>query len=404
VDIEKILAIFKDRAIVLLAFGQTLTWAGLYYIFPALLLRWEQELGWSKADLTGAIALAMLISAASSPFAGRIIDKGRGPLLMAGSALCGGIGLLVLSTVTALWQFYLVWAFIGLTLSGCLYEPCFALVTRARGKDAKRGIILITLVAGFASTISFPTTYLMAEMLGWRGATTLSGLMVILLAVPLLWLGAHEIEASRNINVATGSSNPNSRNDFIKKPVFWFLAMGFALLAIVHGATLHHLLPLLDDRGLSNQMAVLAASFVGPMQVAGRLVMMASEKYVSHHGLTVAAYMMMAMSVILLMLSGSSPIFLATFVIFFGGAYGTVSILRPLIARDILGEQNFGAKSGALAFPYLMGTASAPYLGSIVWDKGGYNTMLLLLMIVAVAGFALYLVAHRLTEEQNHAS
>jgi len=290
--------------------------------------------------------------------------KGR-PYVMAGSAVCGGIGLLVLSTVTALWQFYSIWAFIGLTLSGCLYEPCFALITRARGKDAKRGIILITLVAGFASTLSFPMMYLIAEMLGWRGATTLSGLMVILTAVPLLWLGAHEIERSRIAVVTTSSSRSDSRNDFIKKPVFWFLATGFAFLAVTHGATLHHLLPLLDDRGLTGPMAILAASFIGPMQVAGRLAMMASEK--------------------------------AAFVILFGGAYGTVSILRPVVARDVLGEQNFGAKSGALALPYLFGAASAPYLGAIVWGKGGYNTMLLLLMIVAVTGCVLYLVAHRLS-------
>ncbi len=381
----------------LLAFGQTLTWAGLYYIFPALLLRWEQELGWTKADLTAAIALAMLICATGSPVAGRIIDNGHGPHLMAGSALCGGIGMLLLSAVTTLWQFYSVWAFIGLALSGCLYEPCFALMTRARGKEAKRGIILITLIAGFASALSFPIAYLSAEMLGWRGATTMSGLIVLLFAVPLLWFGAHEIEASSNNNVLVSSSQQDLQSDFLKKPVFWFLAFGFAFIAVVHGATLHHLLPLLDERGLSSQTAVLVASFIGPMQVAGRLAMMASEKYASHHNLTIAVFIMMALAVTLLMFSDSSPLFLAAFVMLFGGAYGTISILRPLIARDVLGERNFGAKSGALALPYLFGSASAPYLGSIIWGIGGYNMMLPMLMIVAVAGCFLYLAAHRLS-------
>ena len=120
-----------------------------------MLLRWEQDLGWSKADLTAAIALAVMISAISSPYACKIIDQGYAPRLMAVSAVIGGIGLLLLSTITALWQFYAIWCAIGLSMSGCLYEPCFALITRTRGKDAKRAIILITLVAGFASTISF---------------------------------------------------------------------------------------------------------------------------------------------------------------------------------------------------------------------------------------------------------
>ena len=68
----------RDRAILFLAVGQTLVWAGLYYLFPALLLRWEQSLGWSKADLTAAITLAIFVSALAAPLAGRLIDASAG--------------------------------------------------------------------------------------------------------------------------------------------------------------------------------------------------------------------------------------------------------------------------------------------------------------------------------------
>ena len=67
---------FRDRPVFLLAAGQTLVWAGLYYVFPALLVRWETALGWSRTDLTAAITLAILLSALSSPLAGRLIDAG----------------------------------------------------------------------------------------------------------------------------------------------------------------------------------------------------------------------------------------------------------------------------------------------------------------------------------------
>ena len=36
------------RAIVFLAFGQTIFWAGLYYIFAALLVQWEMAEPWSS--------------------------------------------------------------------------------------------------------------------------------------------------------------------------------------------------------------------------------------------------------------------------------------------------------------------------------------------------------------------
>ncbi|MBO9452855.1 MFS transporter [Tropicibacter sp. R16_0] len=384
----------RDTAVLLLALGQTLVWASLYYIFPALLLRWESDLGWSKADLTAAITIAVLVSAAASPLAGRIIDHGKGALMLGLSSLIGGVGLILLSGVTEKWQFFAVWVLIGLATSGCLYEPCFALITRARGAKAKTGIILVTLVAGFASTISYPAVYTLAEALGWRGAVQVFAALVIFVVSPILWLGGHLLERDNRTERAAPEPKQHSRQ-FLKTPAFWYLALGFACLAMAHGAALQHLLPILDERGLSPEMAVLAASFIGPMQVAGRIAIMASERYLSNHGVAMAAFLAMTLSMVMLLVSGTSPGFLSGFVILFGSAYGTVSILRPLLAREILGEANFGAKSGALALPYLAGAAMAPYLGSLIWTLGGYDLMLLVLLGVITLGAALHLKAHR---------
>lgn len=386
----------KDPAIFLLAIGQTLAWASIFYIFPALLLRWEQDLGWSKADLTAAITLAVLISAMTSPLSGRVIDRGLGAPMIGLSAILGGIGLICLSGVTEKWQFYAVWIVIGLAMAGCLYEPCFALVTRARGANAKRAIILITLVAGFASTISYPTTYSLAEHFGWRGAVQVIAVVMICGAAPILWVATRLLEA-RHTPPPQPADGPEPSRAFLRRPAFWFLAIGFACIAVVHGAALHHLLPLLNEKGISDEMAVLAASFIGPMQVAGRLAMMASERYLSNHGVTIAAFGVLGLSIILLLFSATSPAFISGFVILFGSAYGTVSILRPLLAREILGERNFGAKSGALALPFLAGAALAPYLGSLIWALGGYDLMLSSVLGVMVLGCLCYWFAQRVS-------
>ena len=131
----------QNPAIILLAFGQTLVWTCLYYIFPALLLRWETVLGWSKLDLTLAITLAIATSAIFSPIAGKIIDRNYGNSLLLISAVLGGIGLTLLSLIETIWHFYLVWILIGISIAGCLYEPCFAIVTKYRGEKAKHDII-----------------------------------------------------------------------------------------------------------------------------------------------------------------------------------------------------------------------------------------------------------------------
>lgn len=388
---------FKDRSILLLATGQTLVWAALFYSFPALLLRWEEELGWSKAELSAAITLAVLISASCSPFTGRIIDRGLGPQLMLISSTIGGIGLLLLSKVTLLWQFYAVWVVIGAALAGCLYEPCFAIVTRSRGRDAKRGIIWITLIAGFASTISFPTLHFLADLIGWRSAVALFGLVVIIFVAPILWLGSKGLEEARITPVETSYKNVETNTSFLKNPIFWCIALGFAFLAVVHGATLQHLLPILNEKGLSSGSAVLAASFIGPMQVFGRLVMMTFEKYTTHHVVTLVCFVGMGISIMLLRFSDTSLWFIPIFVLLFASTHGTTSILRPLIARDLLGGHNFGAKTGALALPYLVGAALAPYLAAVVWGVGGYALVLELLVGVSIIALALYYMAARLS-------
>ncbi|MGI9464815.1 MAG: MFS transporter [Aestuariivirgaceae bacterium] len=394
---------FTDRAIVFLALGETLVWAGLFYLFPALLVQWEEALGWSKAELTGAVTLALLLSALASPYARRMIDAGKGAQLMAGCAGIGGLSLFALSAVTALWQFYLAWAVIGIATAGCLYEPCFAIVTRARGASAKQGIIAITLIAGFASAISFPLAHILSENFDWRFAVQVFAVIVTFAGAPLLWAGVRQVERGRPVASTESLEKTVPRYAFLNRSSFWFLALAFAFAALLHRATVHHLLPILYDRGVSSQMAIAAASFIGPMQVAGRLLVMASDRHMSNHGVAIACFSLMGVSIVLLFASGLGLGILIGFVVLFGGAYGTASIVRPLIARDVLGEANFGAKTGALALLFLAGSALAPYLGSLVWSAGGYDLVLSCLIILSVVGLILYLVAHRHSQQPARA-
>ena len=386
----------QDRAIILLAVGQTLAWAGIYYVFPALLLRWEETLGWTKAELTGALTLAIAVSAILSPFTGRIIDSGRGPALMGGSAVLGGLGLLALSQVQALWQFYTIWLVIGAAMAGGLYEPCFAIVTRNKGDKARGGIIFITLIAGFASTISFPTVHYLAEGMGWRNTLLIFGLIEILAVAPILGLGARRLEKTGDhAGIAPSPPQTGVFRSLLRTPAYWYLAAGFASVALVHGATLHHLLPLLNERGLSLEFAVLIASLIGPMQVAGRIAMTATLRFASNHRIALCAFTTIGLSMLILLAAGTAQPAIVVFVLLFASAYGTISILRPVIARETLGGQNFGAISGALALPYLAGSASAPYLGSLIWAAGGYGLMLTICTAMTILGLGFYILARK---------
>ena len=50
------------------------------------------------------------------------------------------------------------------------YDPAFAALTWLYGREARSSITGITLIAGFASTISWPLSALFLHALGWRAA------------------------------------------------------------------------------------------------------------------------------------------------------------------------------------------------------------------------------------------
>ena len=80
---------------------------------------------------------------------------------------------------------------------------------------------------------------------------------------------------------------------------------------------------------------------------------------------------------------------------FDGGCYVTYEAIR-------LWCNNFGAKFGAMALLYLVGSASAPFVGSLIWDVGGYDLVLSLLIELCFVALCLYLAALRLSRQTGH--
>ncbi len=383
-------------AIACLAFGQTIVWAGMYYLFPALLLRWEDAEGWSKTTLTAAFAGALVMSGIFAPLAGRIIDKGRGAELMAGTTLLGAVMLSLLPMADSIWVFAGIWLVIGMVLACTLYEPCFAIITRTRGADARRAITMVTLVAGFAGTVSFPINHAVAEAFGWQAAVLTFAGLVAFVGAPLLWLGGHHLEQehrrhSRELEAGhaghAAADNIRTLVQVVRQPVFLALAIAFSLLWLNHSMVLNHLLPILEDREIHKDVAVFAASMIGPMQVAGRLAMMAVEKHLTTFSITSAGFLGVFAAAVCLYFSDLSPTLLVPFVILHGSCYGIMSIMRPVSTRDILGSRNFGAISGALALPVQITAALAPFLGSVLWQIGGYDLALLVALCTGILGF-----------------
>jgi len=377
------------------AIGETIVWAAFYYSFPALLPEWERDLGFSKTELSAAFTSALILSAVLAPYIGRLIDRGHAMRSFTGCTLLGAVLLALLSQITEFWQFFMIWVGIGITMSGALYEACFAILTRVTGSQSKKAITRVTLVAGLAGTVSFPAAHMLTSLLDWRLAILIFAIVVATVALPLIWYGCRSAGSLLSASVNVGHQQARPAKNILKSGVFWLLAISFTAIAIDHGMLLTHMLPIMDDRGVSTEMAVFAASMIGPMQVTGRIVMIMAERKVSIYGIAIGCYVSIATAAgVLLGASGALPL-IFIFVILQGAGYGVTSIVRPVITAELLGRENFGVISGMLAVPFMLGYAAAPTVAALIWSFGGYDMVITLAMVISGIGLITLLMAQR---------
>ena len=378
-----------------LAIAETIVWAAMYYGFPALLPTWERELGWSKTELSFAFTLSLVVSASLVPVAGRLIDRGLARAIFTGGAVLGAVLLALLSFVTELWQFFCIWIGLGVAMSSTLYEACFAVLVRSTGDRARRAITIVSVVAGLAGTVAFPSAHLLAGALGWRGAVLVFAVVVGVVAVPLIWSACRRAEVQATMHAPQPSASAGQALAVARSPIFWLLAAAIFLAALDHGMLISHVLPILDDRGIDAGLAVLAASFVGPMQVAGRLVLMAADRFASTVAASTGCFAMMAIAGTCLLHAGTAPALVAGFVVLQGAGIGVASVMRPVVTAELLGRRNFGVVSGLIGLMHMSGYALGPSVSAVVWAWGGYDRVIVLAIGSAVAATAALLAAWR---------
>ena len=378
-----------------LAIAETIVWAAMYYGFPALLPAWERDLGWSKAELSFAFTASLLVSASLVPVAGRLIDRGHARAIFTGGAVLGAALLALLSAVTEFWQFFCIWIGLGVAMSATLYEACFAVLVRSTGDRARRAITIVSIVAGLAGTVAFPSAHLLTGALGWRGAVLVFAAVIGAIAVPLIWNACRRAETQATMHAPEPSASAGQAIAVARRPVFWLLAAAVFLAALDHGMLISHVLPILDDRGMDTGLAVLAASCIGPMQVAGRLVLMATDRLASTVVASTGCFVMMAIAGTCLFHAGAAPALLAGFVVLQGAGIGIASVMRPVVTAELLGRRNFGVVSGLVGLMHMGGYALGPSVSAMVWTWGGYDWVIVLAIVAAAAATAALLAAWR---------
>jgi predicted MFS family arabinose efflux permease len=367
----------SPRAVVLaLGTAQAVAWASSFYLPTLLAAPMARELGTQAPTIYLALSAALLISAATSPWAGRRIDRaggggGRPLLLQAWVLFMAGLGTLALAQGLA--TLALAWLLLGLAMGCGLYDAAFATLVRLYGPAARRPISGITLIAGFASTVGWPLTAWMEARWGWRGACLGWMALHTVVALPLILSlprapapPAAEPAGAGGGTAAPATAPPAAPAD---RRRLVLLALFFTCLGFVGTSVATHLPALLMAVGVPLAGAVALAALAGPAQVAARLAEMTLLGRWAPQQVARVATLGHPLGALAVALAG--PVGALPFVLLHGMGNGLLTIVRGTLPLALFGAAGYGARQGWIAMPgRLVGAASPFVLGWLLEHQG----------------------------------
>jgi hypothetical protein len=340
--------------------------------------------------LAGGPTLAFLIMAVLTPSAGRLVDRGFGGELLVAGPVLAAAGVAALGLVGTPLGWLAAWALIGLAQAGSLYETCFAFLTRRLGDGARGAITRVTLVAGFAGTITFPLGHWLGGAHGGQGAMLVFAAIVLVGVVPVNAVAVALLRRqARAGGLAAPPDAPGALRAALRRPEFWAIAGAVGLIWLNHGILITYVLELFTAKGAGAALAAGAAACIGPAQVAGRLALLMAGARVSTAAATTMALGSVVGAGLLLWAAGAAMPLIFGVALLQGAGAGLLSILRPVLTAEVLGREGFGAVSGAVAVPAILASAAAPAAGAALLMLGGTALVQAACLAMAAGGLGL---------------
>jgi MFS family permease len=361
-----------NRSIVVAVIGatQTIAWASSYYLPAILGAPIAAALHLPQSVFFAIFSGSLLLSAALGPWVGELIDRYGGRAVLAFSNVALAAGLVLLAAAQGAASLVLAWTVLGIGIAMGLYDPAFAALTRLYGREARGAITGITLIAGFASTIGWPLTAVLAHAFGWRTACLAWAGLDLLVAAPLNWRLIPPVAAAAPAPVAVPTAAAEPPRGAMPVLIFYFAATWF-----VTGAMAAHLPELLQRAGAPREAAIAAAALVGPAQVAARLVEFAVLR--AFHPLVSGrlAALLHPVGAVFLVLFGAAGA--VPFALFYGAGNGMITIAKGSLPLALFGPAGFGRRSGVLSAPARLTQSAAPFLFGLLLSRLGADAVMI---------------------------
>jgi len=392
--------IFYGYFIVGLSFIILMMMWGSYYSFGVFFKPLLAEFGWTRAMVSGATSLAMLISGLIAVAMGSLTDRFGPRLVLTVCGLSLGIGYFLMSKVTAAWQLYLFYGIIiGIGMGGA-FIPLVSTVARWFVK--KRGAMTGIIVAGVGIGAMFapPVAVRLISIFGWRISYMIMGCVVLVVIV----IATQFIKRDPSLMglTALGENKQISEKEMVGEPIikandltlreavytgkFWaftamFFCFGFCVLTIMV-----HIVPYALELGFSPAESANMLATIGGVSILGKILLGLTSDSIGNRNIILISFILLSLAMLWL-LTAKVIWMLFLFSALFGFAYGgTVAVNSPLVA-DLFGLNSHGLIFGVAGVGFNLGGAAGPLLTGHIFDiTGNYQSAFQVCSAIGITG------------------
>lgn len=389
----------------------TIGYGTLYYSFSVLAPEIARAFRWTESFVFAIFSAGLLAGAVSAPVIGRMIDRyGARPVMSLGSVFAA-LTLALISVMENAWQFIVIALLAEFVAIAVQYDAGFAALAQRYGRNARAEITLVTLIAGFASTLFWPLLQWLLTLMSWREVYLVLAAMNLVIALPIhLTMPKGKQGPKGRLGLPdrpeplASSASPQASQVLQARPPrpgarpMVLLAISFASGGFVMSAVGAALLVLLGDLGFATATAIAAASCIGPSQVAARLIEYLRRNLFSPPATAVIAALALTLGLVLLggTVFTPAPVLLFAFAITYGAGQGLTSIVRGMLPLHYFGPEGYGRRTGTLSGIRMVLSAAAPFTVIFLKEQLGTSAALAALVLAALVSTVSVLALVRL--------
>ena len=363
--------------------------AGFRSAPSVLIVPLEKAFGWSRSDISLAIAINVLLFGLVSPFAAALMEKFGIRKVVMSALTTVSFGAFLTIFIQAPWQLIATWGVIVGTGTGSM-ALVFAATVANRWFVAKRGLVtgLLTAATATGQLIFLPGLAYLADTYSWKSVSiTVSSFA--LLVVPFVYFFLREKPADLGLlpygapdswqppapsDLSAGALAIDTLRQSAKKKDFWYLFGSFYVCGLsTSGLIGTHFIPAAHDHGMPTTLAASLLALIGIFDVIGTVFSgWLTDRY-DPRKLLFFYFGLRGLSLFLLPSILFSTIEAPTlvFVIFYGLDWVATVPPTIMLCRAVLGPQRASVVYGWVFVGHQIGGAVAAFGAAVLRVKLG---------------------------------